>query len=664
MHQFQFGSVLRCLLLPARRPVGPARICGASFSASSAGGRIPLALAVVWFLIFGRLDAQTIEVGSEFTYQGRLSESGLPATGKYDLQFRLFVVSSGGLPVGSTLTFNALVVSNGLFTVPLDFGTNIFNGTPYWLEMAVKSNGIASFKTLSPRQPLVATPYALHAVTAGRAAAADSVSSLNLLSVPKTNVVHLKSGLLMLAEGSSTPHLVSVEDFESSLQASAAASPGTLFVDALLGDDGTAIRGRTDRPWRSVSNAIAAAQNGDTVRIRAGRYTNELHYGAAGRTAAAQAILITQTNLTIEGSGPGTELYGEGPGSHIVALDCVGLRLRDFAVLGNKPAGSAGAWYTNGPWAAINITGANTRDVIIERLLIKDHGNHGIGTVQDTNPQEVTIRFCYFENGGATNNIPVLGADGAAISIVGQNWSVHDNVITNWARGVEIYSAAFDIRGAVVSRNRILGAPWEAIISGPENNKSVIGAMITDNVIVGNEEVQLFGGANGITILRNFENGIVSGNVLSRLKGAGIVAHSGWLWRNTFSGNSIFGCGRGISFYDETHSTNVAHNLISHNQIDAIAFQAVAVHGVNNVVSFNQITRFGAKGSEGIGIRFYEGTNIWNAAIGNVIADGAIGISLEGPGVLTNRVFDNHFTRVTTAINDQGTGSIVRDNTQ
>jgi hypothetical protein len=654
MHPFQPGSILNGVLLPARRPVELARFCG---------GRAAVVVGCLLFLV--SLDGRAIEPGlrSEFTYQGRLSEGGGPATGRYDLRFRLFLVPSGGLPVGYVLTFNAHSVSNGLFTVPLDFGTNIFDGTPYWLETAVKSNGIPAFNILAPRHPLVATPYALHAVTAGRAAAADSVASLNFASIPTTNVVHLTNRFLMIAEGSATAHSVSVQDLSLSLQASGGGSVGTLFVDALSGDDATAMRGRTDRPWRTVSNAVASAQNGDTVKIRAGRYTNELHYWASGRTTGAQAVLITQSNLTVEGSGPGTELYAEGPGTHIAALNCVGLRLRDFAILGNKPAQSVGSWYTNGGWCALNISGENTRDVVVERLVIKNHGNHGILTMQDTSPQDVTIRYCHFENGGATNNVAGLEADGAAISISGQNWSVHDNVIVNWARGVEIYSGTHHLRGAVVTRNRILGAPWEGIISGSENNKSVIGARITDNVIEGKDELQLFGGAVGISILRNFENGIVSGNVLSRLKGGAIVAQSGWLWRNSFSGNSIFECGVGIALFDETHSTNLAHNLISHNQIDGIGSHGITLHGVNNLVSFNQITRFGSDGADGIGIRFFEGTNIWNAAIGNVIADGAIGISLEAPQVLTNRVCDNHFTRVKTPINDQGTGTIVRDNT-
>src|SRR3989442_458715 len=56
-----------------------------------------------------------------FTYQGRLTDGGTPANGNYDLQFALFDSLSGGTQVGSTQNINTVLVSNGVFTVSLDF---------------------------------------------------------------------------------------------------------------------------------------------------------------------------------------------------------------------------------------------------------------------------------------------------------------------------------------------------------------------------------------------------------------------------------------------------------------------------------------------------------------------------------------------------------------
>ncbi len=97
--------------------------------------------------------------GTAFTYQGQLNAGALPADGTYDLTFALFNGNSGAGQVGSTLASAATAVSNGLFTVTLDFGAN-FPGADRWLEIAVRTNGGGAFTTLSPRQKITPTPYA------------------------------------------------------------------------------------------------------------------------------------------------------------------------------------------------------------------------------------------------------------------------------------------------------------------------------------------------------------------------------------------------------------------------------------------------------------------------------------------------------------------------
>src|SRR2546427_3734344 len=68
--------------------------------------------------------------GTAFTYQGRFNDGGIPANGLYDFRFAIFDAVTNGAPVGGTLTNAATAVSNGLFTVLLDFGSGIFTGPP------------------------------------------------------------------------------------------------------------------------------------------------------------------------------------------------------------------------------------------------------------------------------------------------------------------------------------------------------------------------------------------------------------------------------------------------------------------------------------------------------------------------------------------------------
>ncbi len=110
-------------------------------------------------------------LGSAFTYQGQLEQSGALANGTCDLQFSLFDTLSSGNQVGPTLTVTPVSVTDGLFTVPLDFGGSAFDGNDRWLQIAVRCPvGTDSYTTLTPRQPLTAAPYALYVPSAGSAA--------------------------------------------------------------------------------------------------------------------------------------------------------------------------------------------------------------------------------------------------------------------------------------------------------------------------------------------------------------------------------------------------------------------------------------------------------------------------------------------------------------
>ncbi len=102
-------------------------------------------------------------IGTSFTYQGQLKDGGLLANGPYDFQFSLYDAASGGSQVGSTLTRDDVGVTDGLFTVELDFG-DVFDGNERWLEIAVRpGDSTGAYTTLAPRQQLTAAPYALHA---------------------------------------------------------------------------------------------------------------------------------------------------------------------------------------------------------------------------------------------------------------------------------------------------------------------------------------------------------------------------------------------------------------------------------------------------------------------------------------------------------------------
>jgi hypothetical protein len=101
-------------------------------------------------------------LATAFTYQGQLKQGGVPLNATVDLEFSLWISPDGDQQEGQFVLKEGVEVENGLFTVQLDFGANVFNGNARCLEVSVCAGcGVDGFVTLAPRQPLTATPYAL-----------------------------------------------------------------------------------------------------------------------------------------------------------------------------------------------------------------------------------------------------------------------------------------------------------------------------------------------------------------------------------------------------------------------------------------------------------------------------------------------------------------------
>ncbi len=118
-------------------------------------------------LMYNPVNSQEV-VGTAFNYQGELIDSGSPANGFYDMNFRLYDEVEGG----QVLAFDQVLdieIMDGLFHVELDFGDAIFMGDARWIEIEVldvESNKVNHFgnqgdEILSPRQRINNTPYSI-----------------------------------------------------------------------------------------------------------------------------------------------------------------------------------------------------------------------------------------------------------------------------------------------------------------------------------------------------------------------------------------------------------------------------------------------------------------------------------------------------------------------
>ncbi len=128
--------------------------------------------------------------GTAFTYQGRLNDDANPATGIYDLRFAIYDSLTAGNRQGGLLTNSAVSVSNGLFTVSLDFGVGIFTGPARWLEIAVRAG--ADYTNLVPRQAIAPTPYAIHSGGATASGLSGQIAG-NQIAVGAIGSAHIAS---------------------------------------------------------------------------------------------------------------------------------------------------------------------------------------------------------------------------------------------------------------------------------------------------------------------------------------------------------------------------------------------------------------------------------------------------------------------------------------
>ena len=257
--------------------------------------------------------------GTAFTYQGRLGADGVVANGYYDLRLQLFATESNPINPFGTFTTNQVAVANGLFTVRVDFGF-AWDGTDRWLEIAVKTNGAASYTTLAPRQKVTPTPYALYATSAGAAATASSAGAVLVNGVATGSLQSNAVTSDKIADGTITTAKLSPALAASTfwrLDGNAGTTPGAHFL-------GTADAQPLEIKVNNARVLRLEPTAGGSPNLIGGLAANSVAAGVEGATIAG----------------------GGQPGSGANAIGASG----SYGTIGG---GSLNKIATNAPWSAI-----------------------------------------------------------------------------------------------------------------------------------------------------------------------------------------------------------------------------------------------------------------------------------------------------------------------
>lgn len=284
-------------------------------------GRLFLIVSLTAFALVGTSTAQT----TAFNYQGQLTDGGNPANGSFQMQFKLFDSLAGGTQIGSTIPDVAVTVANGVFNTKLDFGAVPFSGANRWLEIAVRHNSGEPYVTLTPREQIASSPYAVRTLSA---AMADDSQKLG--GVAASDYITTTNGGTSFIRNQSTQQASSTFNISGN---------GIVGGNLGLGTNATAAK-------FSVLTTTASAGN-NTAILEApaiGPNASHIHYGTTGdwyiRSANAGGKVILQD------SGGAVGIGTPNPSSKLtVASTQYGISHIDGSVNLSTFINASGGWF-------------------------------------------------------------------------------------------------------------------------------------------------------------------------------------------------------------------------------------------------------------------------------------------------------------------------------
>lgn len=294
----------------------------------------------------------TFAQGAAFSYQGRLTLSGSPANGTYDMQFKLFDTPDvdTGTQQGQTVTNSTVQVASGFFSVLLDFGAGVFDGTPRYLEVGVRATDSKDpYTILAPRQPLTPTPEAVRSMTA---TAADGLSAACVNCITSSQIASVEGAQITgtipvesVPTGSGNYIQNAVGAFARGKNAPQPAASFNIDGDGVIG--GSLGVGADVRPgWKlNVNGASVLTPGGTGGEVQFSTPNGETGLAIVGTNRAD--IRFDGTSLKLV-AGPGSGTPGSERGMHVDLFGHVGI--------GTTHADAQLEVHNSGPTSAINLS--------------------------------------------------------------------------------------------------------------------------------------------------------------------------------------------------------------------------------------------------------------------------------------------------------------------
>jgi len=260
--------------------------------------RILSSLMLITALFFS-VALQAESVGTSFTYQGELQQSGIPADGNFDFQFELYDADSGGVALSAPVALESVSVQEGIFQVDLDFGLSPFTGDQLWLEIRIKRTGVSGTIILEPRQKLTATPFAIKSLVAETVPEGSITSQEINTSSVQTRVAGVCSGGFAMRAVNADGSVVCEADSDTVLSESE--------VDAFVANNGYSMGAHTvdtTLTEAQVDSYVANNGYGDITAVTTAADSGLTGGSSSGNVALSVSGVTTAmiTDETITGS--------------------------------------------------------------------------------------------------------------------------------------------------------------------------------------------------------------------------------------------------------------------------------------------------------------------------------------------------------------------------
>ena len=495
--------------------------------------------ALIWPCIIGR----AAPLGTAFTYQGRLNDGGNPANGTYDLTFALFDDRGAGSQIGDPVTNANVAISNGVFSVELDFTAKPFDGTALWLEVGVRSvSGLGTFERLSPRQPVTPVPYALQAVNATTAASADAAAlatnattAATATAVPWSGITSRPGGLddgdndTLYSNGAGLTLVGTQFSLDTALTdtlywklgGNAGTTPGVNFVGTA---DNQALELKANN-----ARVLRLEPNATSPNVIGGNPDNSVIAGVYGATIGGGGSSLypneASANYATVGGGRGNRIRGNAEFTTIAGgrFNLINTNA-DSATIGggynnqigtNNIYGTVAGGYDNvigGGAASATIGGGYGNDI---------QANSAYGTISGGQKNYIQSNNSHATIGGGTNNVIQSDADfgtigGGGLNVIQAN-ADYATISGGWSNVIQVANVGGTIGGGI--GNVIQSNTVSATIAGGYTNLiqldtdySTVGGGYRNIIETNADYSTIAGGAQNIIFPLNTHSAIGGGS--------------------------------------------------------------------------------------------------------------------------------------------------------